>query len=192
MPKAPTDDPVVTAILSDPSSSAARRAIRDLEPSTLETQVTLCEIPAPPFGESRRAEAVRRLFEDAGLLRVRIDRAGNVIGERAGRGQAPRLVVSSHLDTVFPEETDVRVQRSGKIFKGPGISDDCRGLAVMIAVARTLQASTVKTAGPLTFVATVGEEGLGNLRGRAASLRDGITKSYRRASCRSTAAGSTW
>jgi tripeptide aminopeptidase len=161
----PTDDPVVTALLSDPATSAARRAIRDLEPSTLETQVALCEIPAPPFGEAQRAEAVRRLFEGAGLLRVRIDLAGNVIGDRAGRGQAPRVVVSSHLDTVFPEGTDVRIQRSGKIFKGPGISDDCRGLAVMIAVARALEASAIKTGGPLTFVATVGEEGLGNLRG---------------------------
>ena len=73
--------------------------------------------------------------------------------------------LSAHLDTVFPHGTDVRVRRSGTTLRGPGISDDCRGLAVLVAVARALKAARAETAGSLTFVATVGEEGLGNLRG---------------------------
>jgi acetylornithine deacetylase/succinyl-diaminopimelate desuccinylase-like protein len=155
----------IDELLRDPTVQLARKTIRDLEPQTIDTQVTLCEIPAPPFGESRRAAAVRALFEAAGLTRVRIDRAGNVLGERAGRAPSPSVVLSAHLDTVFPQGTDVRVRRSGTTLRGPGITDDCRGLAVLIAVARALKATGAETAGSLTFVATVGEEGLGNLRG---------------------------
>jgi tripeptide aminopeptidase len=155
----------IDELLRNQTVQSARTTIRDLEPQTIDTQVTLCEIPAPPFAEARRAEAVRALFEDAGLTRVRIDRAGNVLGERPGHAPSPNVVVSAHLDTVFPAGTDVRVRRSGTTLRGPGISDDCRGLAVLIAVARALKATGVETAGSLTFVATVGEEGLGNLRG---------------------------
>jgi tripeptide aminopeptidase len=155
----------IDELLRDPMVQSARKTIRDLEPQTIDTQVTLCEIPAPPFGEARRADAVRALFEDAALTRVRIDPAGNVLGERAGRAPSPSVVLSAHLDTVFPQGTDVRVRRSGTTLRGPGISDDCRGLAVLIAVARALKATGAETAGSLTFVATVGEEGLGNLRG---------------------------
>ena len=156
---------VVSELLRDPTVQSARKTIRDFEPQTIDTQVALCEIPAPPFGEGRRAEAVRRLFDEAGLTNVRIDDVGNVLGERPGNAPFPRVVVSAHLDTVFPEGTDVRVRRSGSVLHGPGISDDCRGLAVLIAVARALDAAKVNAAGRLTFVATVGEEGLGNLRG---------------------------
>lgn len=155
----------VDDLLRSPAVQAARRAIRDLEPQTLDTQATLCEIPAPPFGESRRAEAMRALFDDAGLSNVRIDQTGNVLAERPGRTATPNVVVSAHLDTVFPAGTDVRVRRSGATLRGPGITDDCRGLAVLVAVARALKAAGTETAGRLTFVATVGEEGLGNLRG---------------------------
>jgi tripeptide aminopeptidase len=157
-------DPV-DELLRNRTVQSARKAIRDLEPQTIDTQAALCEIPAPPFAESRRADAVRTLFEGAGLTGVRIDRVGNVIGERPGRASFPGVVVSAHLDTVFPLETDVRVRRSGTVLRGPGISDDCRGLAVLIGIARVLKSTGAETAGSLTFVATVGEEGLGNLRG---------------------------
>jgi tripeptide aminopeptidase len=155
----------IDELLRDATVQAARRMIREIEPQTIDTQAALCEIPAPPFAEARRAQALRRLFENAGLTNVRIDDVGNVIGERAGSTPFPRVVISAHLDTVFPEGTDVRVRRSGPILRGPGISDDCRGLAVLVAVARVLTAARVPTAGGLTFVGTVGEEGLGNLRG---------------------------
>jgi acetylornithine deacetylase/succinyl-diaminopimelate desuccinylase-like protein len=101
----------------------------------------------------------------AGLTNVRIDSVGNVLGERPGRTRRPHLVLSAHLDTVFPADVPVSVTRDKNWLRGPGIADDCRGLAVVLAVARALAAGKVKTEGPITFVGTVGEEGLGDLRG---------------------------
>ena len=144
---------------------AAIEAIRRNEPKVIEEQIRLCEIPAPPFKEEARAAAYRAAFEGRGLKNVRIDPAGNVIGERPGRAARPNVVVSAHLDTVFPEGTDVRTRREGTIVRGPGIADDCRGLAVLLGVLYALDAASVRTAGTVTFVGTVGEEGLGNLRG---------------------------
>lgn len=154
-----------TRLAADAAVKSAIERVKRDEAIVIEDQVRLCEIAAPPFKEARRAEAVRAAFESLGLANVRIDRAGNVIGERAGAAPRPNLAFSAHLDTVFPEETPVQTSRSGNIIKGPGISDDCRGLAVLLAVARTLIASKLQTDGSITFVATVGEEGLGDLRG---------------------------
>jgi acetylornithine deacetylase/succinyl-diaminopimelate desuccinylase-like protein len=152
-------------LLQDPNLKGALDSIKRGEPRVIEDQVRLCEIPAPPFKEARRAEAMKQAFESLALANVRIDRIGNVIGERPGASARPNLVFSAHLDTVFPEETPVRTSRSGNIIKGPGISDDCRGLAVLLAVVRTLNEGQLQTEGTITFVATVGEEGLGDLRG---------------------------
>ena len=135
------------------------------EPSTIEEQIALCEIPAPPFKEAARAAEFRRRLEALGLRNVRIDAEGNVIAERPGVPGEPTVVISGHLDTVFPEGTDVSVTREGTVLKGPGIGDDCRGLAVVLAVARSLDAANVQTRGTIVFVGTVGEEGPGNLRG---------------------------
>jgi tripeptide aminopeptidase len=152
-------------LLADPTVQAALAAAQRNEPAILEEQVRLCEIPAPPFKEQARAEAYRRAFEALGLERVRIDAEGNVLGERPGTGGGPHLVFSAHLDTVFPEGTDVRVRREGATLRGPGIGDDCRGLAVVLGVIRALGDAGVRTPGTITFVGTVGEEGLGDLRG---------------------------
>ncbi len=84
----------------------------------------------------------------------------------------PRLVLAAHLDTVFPAETEVRVRREGLVLRGPGIGDNCRGLAVLVAVARAMNDGRVVTTGPVTFVANVGEEGLGDLRGVKALFTD--------------------
>jgi tripeptide aminopeptidase len=135
------------------------------EPETIEEQIALCEIPAPPFKEEKRAEEYRRRFEALGLRNVRIDAEGNVIGERPGVPGEPTIVLSGHLDTVFPEGTDVSVTREGTVLRGPGIGDDCRGLAVVLSVARAMEAAKVQTRGTILFVGTVGEEGPGNLRG---------------------------
>src|ERR1017187_9990936 len=154
-----------TELLQDPPVRAALEAAKRNEPATLEQQVRLCEIPAPPFKEEVRGQELKRLFEGLGLKDVRIDRAGNVIGARPCRAAHPNLVFSAHLDTVFPEGTDVKVKRDGAVLKGPGIGDDCRGLTVMLAVVRALNKAHVETPGTITFVADVGEEGLGDLRG---------------------------
>ena len=151
--------------LSTPRARAALTAARDAEPQTIDEQVRLCEIPAPPFAEQARAAAYVAAFKTAGLRQVRTDREGNVIGERPGRDARPHLVLAAHLDTVFPAGTSVRVERKGTLLRGPGIGDNCRGLAVLLATARALNAAGVETTGPITFVGTVGEEGLGDLRG---------------------------
>jgi acetylornithine deacetylase/succinyl-diaminopimelate desuccinylase-like protein len=131
---------------------------------TLDQQVSICEIPAPPFKEEKRAAEYRRRLEALGLT-VRTDSIGNVIAERRGTGNGPTVMIAGHLDTVFPEETDVKVKREGTMFRGPGIGDDCRGLAVVLAVARAMQLEKVPTTGTIYFVGNVGEEGPGNLRG---------------------------
>ncbi|HEV8124850.1 MAG TPA: M20/M25/M40 family metallo-hydrolase [Gemmatimonadales bacterium] len=132
---------------------------------TLAQQQSICEIPAPSNHEERRAVELKRRFEALGLQHVRIDSMGNVIGERPGSRRRPLVVLSAHLDTVFPEGTDLRVRREGTLLRGPGIGDDCRGLAVILAVARALQENPVRTDGSLLFVGTVGEEAAGRGRG---------------------------
>jgi tripeptide aminopeptidase len=152
-------------LLKDAAVSAAVAAVKTNEPWVLEEQVRLCEIPAPPFKEAARGKAYAQAFRELGLQNVRIDKVGNVLGERPGSAPRPHVVYSAHLDTVFPEETDVRVTRLGSVLKGPGIGDDCRGLAVILGVVKAMRDANVQTEGTLTFVGTVGEEGLGDLRG---------------------------
>ena len=156
---------VGSQLLREPAVKTAIDRLKNTEPQLLDDQVRLCEIPAPPFKEGRRAAALRQSFQSLGLKNVRIDRAGNILGERAGTAAGPHLVFSAHLDTIFGEEVPVRVTRAGPILKGPGISDDCRGLAVLLGVIRALRDAQIETPGPITFVGTVGEEGLGDLRG---------------------------
>jgi tripeptide aminopeptidase len=155
----------VSLLMQNANIRAAFDAIRAYEPSLIETQIRLSEIPAPAFKEEKRAAAVAQIFKEIGLQNVRIDKAGNVLGERPGSSPRPNLVLAGHLDTVFPEGTDVKVKRQGAVLKGPGIGDDARGLAVLIGVARALDQARVQTFGTITFVADVGEEGLSDLRG---------------------------
>lgn len=154
-----------SVLLQDPAVKAAFEAARRNEPKFIDEQVRICEIPAPPFHETERGLELQRLFNGLGLKDVRMDKAGNVIGVRPGRAAHPNLVFSAHLDTVFPEGTNVKVTREGTLLKGPGIGDDCRGLVVMLATIQALNDGRVETPGTLTFVADVGEEGLGDLRG---------------------------
>jgi acetylornithine deacetylase/succinyl-diaminopimelate desuccinylase-like protein len=161
-------DPV--ALLRDPAVKAAIESARANESTTIADQIRYCEIPAPSFREAARADALRKAFEQLGLASVRIDRAGNVLGDRPGQSRVPRLVVAAHLDTVFPDGTDVRVKHEGSVLRGPAIGDNCRGLAVLVAIVRALQQADVRTPGSITFVANVGEEGLGDLRGVKALL----------------------
>ena len=144
---------------------AALDAVKADNAWTLEQQRTICEIPAPPFKESARGAELKRRFEALGYKNVRIDSVGNVIAERRGTGNGPTVLIAGHLDTVFPEGTDVKVKRQGTRMMAPGIGDDCRGLAVVLAVARAFERSGVQTTGTVYFVGNVGEEGPGDLRG---------------------------
>jgi acetylornithine deacetylase/succinyl-diaminopimelate desuccinylase-like protein len=127
--------------------------------------VEICEIEAPPFHEQARAEWFVRRFEELGLSEVGRDAEGNVLALRKGARRDPLVVISAHLDTIFPPGTDCRVRRSGARLCAPGIADDSVGLAALLAVARALDAGGVRTEGSVLFLATVGEEGEGDLRG---------------------------
>ena len=155
----------VATLLRNPAVKAALDAARAGEPQTIEQQIHFCEVPAPPFKEATRAAVLKRAFEELGLHNVHLDRVGNVLGDRPGASARPRVVVAAHLDTVFPEDTPVKVKREGSLLRGPGIGDNCRGLAVLVAAARALGQVGVQTPSTITFVANVGEEGLGDLRG---------------------------
>lgn len=126
--------------------------------------IQLTEIPAPPFAEKIRGEAFAKLLREAGLENVETDAEGNVMGLRKGRG-GPLLAVAAHLDTVFPEGTDVKVKRVGTTLRAPGVGDDTRGLAFLLALARALRDAKVETASDILFIGDVGEEGQGDLRG---------------------------
>ena len=128
--------------------------------------IKLTEIPAPPFKEEKRAAVYAQMFKDVGLTDVEIDQEGNVLGIRKGTaGDGKFVVISAHLDTVFPEGTDVTVKREGTKLYAPGIGDDTLSLAINLGYIRAMNAANVKTKEDILFVGTVGEEGLGDLRG---------------------------
>jgi tripeptide aminopeptidase len=132
-----------------------------------EQQVRLTEIPAPPFHESQRAAAFKELLSAAGLD-VQLDPTGNVIGELRGLNEKEVVVLSAHLDTVFPAGTDVKIRHDGSRLLAPGISDNGTGLAALAAIARAIHEAQIKPQRTILFVADVGEEGEGNLRGMRA------------------------
>jgi tripeptide aminopeptidase len=127
-------------------------------------QARLTGIPAPPFQEAERAAALKPLLAEAGLS-VEIDKAGNVIGDLPGANEKEIVIVAAHLDTVFPAGTDVKVHRDGTRMSAPGISDNGAGLGALLALARAVHAAHLKPQRTILFVADVGEEGEGNLRG---------------------------
>ncbi len=152
----------------DPLIRETRAFLEAMDPWVLERQMELSAIPAPPFGEGPRGRRMADLLLQAGLASVVTDGVGNVIAELSPLPGTPTrgpLVVSAHLDTVFPEGTEVTPRRTGDLIRGPGICDDGRGLAALLAVARTLRELGLPLPYPVLFVATVGEEGIGNLRG---------------------------
>jgi len=134
-----------------------------------EQQSRLTEIPAPPFQEAQRAAAVKVLLASSGL-EVQIDKTGNVIGELLGANEKEIVVLSAHLDTVFPASTEIKVRHDGDRLLAPGISDNGTGLAALIAIARACHEAHIQPRRTILFVADVGEEGEGNLRGMRALI----------------------
>jgi tripeptide aminopeptidase len=132
---------------------------------TVEDIVTLTQIAAPSFNEANRARAFLAMAEAHGLRNLEIDAEGNVTGLRPGAGNGPLICIAAHLDTVFPPGTDLTVRRDGTRLYAPGIGDDTRSLAVLLAWLRAMDAAGVQTRADLLFVADVGEEGPGDLRG---------------------------
>jgi len=153
------------SILAAPAVKKAVQFLKEDDARTLKETVFLSEIPAPAFKEEKKAKAYLELMKKSGLTDVKMDKEGNVIAVRRGVGNGPTIVIDAHLDTVFPLGTDIKVKVKDGIYYGPGITDDTRGLAVMLSMVRALNAANVKTVGDIIFLASVGEEGLGNLRG---------------------------
>jgi tripeptide aminopeptidase len=169
------EDPnqVTASLLGDPAVASAMRDIESMQTGLLDDLIELTEIPAPPFGEQARAARFAEKLREAGLTDVSIDSVGNVIGRRPGRSGQRIIALTAHLDTVFPAETDVHVRVEGDTFYAPGIGDNTRGLVSVLAILRSMQANDIETQADVLFIGSVGEEGLGDLRGVKHLFRDG-------------------
>src|SRR3954471_11120095 len=160
-------------ILAQPRVIKSLDDIKADDDRTFTEQKRITEIPAPPFKEKVRAEYFLKRMQELGFKDASIDAEGNVIALRKGSGGGrPKLVVSAHLDTVFPEGTDVTVKEKDGFILAPGIGDDSRGLAALLSLIKAVNANGIATVGDVMFVGTVGEEELGNLRGVKALFRD--------------------
>ncbi|HET9986087.1 MAG TPA: M20/M25/M40 family metallo-hydrolase [Longimicrobiales bacterium] len=168
------DAPDLEPLLADPTVAAARDHIRETDARTVADLLEIVQVPAPPFGEAERGEWIRERFRQLGLADVASDEVGNVLARLPGpvNGKPP-VILAAHLDTVFPPGTEIRVRREGAKLRAPGIADNARGLAALLAVARALLHAGARTARPVVFVATVGEEGVGDLRGVKHLFREG-------------------
>jgi len=140
-------------------------AIKDFEPQTIENHISLTEIPAPPFKEELRAKAFQEMLATAHLDSVWIDAVGNVIGLKKGKEGNRTVVLDAHLDTVFPEGTEVTVTVKNDTLFAPGIGDDTRGLSMVLTIAKIFDKEQLQTKDDILFIGTVGEEGLGDLSG---------------------------
>jgi acetylornithine deacetylase/succinyl-diaminopimelate desuccinylase-like protein len=158
-------DRTVRAITSSTEFQKAAGVLEAGHDRWIEDVIAITEVPAPPFKEEARAKAFAEMLRERGLTDVEIDEEGNVVGLRKGTQGGPAVVVSAHLDTVFPEGTDVKVRREGEKLHAPGVGDDSAGLATMLSLLEAMNAAGIQTQSDLLFVGTVGEEGLGDLRG---------------------------
>lgn len=143
----------------------AFKTIHKQDQQTLKEHIYLNEIPAPPFAEEERAKAFLDMMKEIGVDSAWIDEVGNAIALRRGTKRKKTVVLDAHLDTVFPEGTDVKVKMQGDTLYAPGIGDDTRGLAMVLAILRAMNDVDIQTEADILFIGTVGEEGLGDLRG---------------------------
>ena len=156
---------IVATFMASPAYSTAKALFTAEHDRIVNDIITLTEIPAPPFGEAPKAAAYLEMLRAHGLEDVELDGIGNAMGLRRGSGNGGLIVVAAHLDTVFPAGTNVKVRREGTKLYAPGVGDDTRSLAVLLAFMRALDAANIRTRHDILFVGDVGEEGLGDLRG---------------------------
>ncbi len=145
-------------------------AIETVEPHFIDQQIRLTEISSPTFAEHERSAAFLAMLTDVGVTNAVADEQGNVLGEIRGDEAGPKLLITAHLDTVFDADTDVTVRPDGAVLRGPGICDDDRGLAAVLAAARALVSVRDRLGGTVLIGANVGEEGKGDLAGIAAIM----------------------
>jgi acetylornithine deacetylase/succinyl-diaminopimelate desuccinylase-like protein len=176
---AQTADALVSGIISSANFKSATTFFEGDHDRFVRELITLTEIPAPPFKEKARATAYLEMLRGLGLSDAEMDAEGNVMGIRRGTGNAADrsvLAVLAHLDTVFPEGTDVKVKRDGTKLMAPGVGDDTRGLALILSIVRAMDAARFQTPKDILFVGNVGEEGEGDLRGVKYLLQRGKYK----------------
>ena len=142
--------------------------MNDFVNRVVERAIQIQQIPAPTFHEQKRAEFVHGLFSAEGLDDLCIDESGNVFARWPGMGTEKPLIVSAHLDTVFPIETTLRVSRGSDLIHGPGLGDNSLGVAALFGLLWSLRERGFQPRGDIWFVANVCEEGLGDLRGMKA------------------------
>jgi len=158
---------VVQQWYAHPAVRAALADLADYRP-TLATAIEIQQVPAPTFAERPRSVLVSQRMQALGLHDVEIDELGNVYGRRPSIAERPALLISAHLDTVFPADTDLSIRYEGERVYGPGIGDNSVGVAGLLRLAEIYQRCDLPTQGDIWFVANVGEEGLGDLRGMRA------------------------
>jgi tripeptide aminopeptidase len=156
---------LIQELLATPEVVESFRYFEQEAEAITKEHIAICSVPASPFAEQQRAEYLHDKFIEVGLTDVSLDGVGNCLGMFKGNSDKPLVVVSAHLDTVFPVGTDFTIRHEGERLLAPGISDDGCGLIALIVIARALIRYNVRTAGSILFVGTVGEEGEGNLRG---------------------------
>ncbi|MFZ5828169.1 MAG: M20/M25/M40 family metallo-hydrolase [Bacillota bacterium] len=158
------------AQLDTPVSRRLVEMAEDALPKLIDEVIAICQIPAPTFEEGHRGAYVQQRMLEIGLADVHRDGVGNVIGRLKGTGDGPVVLVAAHIDTVFPMNTDVTVRSDGEILRAPGVGDNSASVATMLFAARLLVEAGVELPGDVLFVATCGEEGLGNLYGIRAAV----------------------
>jgi acetylornithine deacetylase/succinyl-diaminopimelate desuccinylase-like protein len=155
----------VNALMNDEGVMKGLRFLEADHERTVGDQIAICEIPAPSYKEEERTKYLCAAFKKLGLKNVTVDSVGNVLGIRPGIENGPKLVVAAHIDTVFPNETDIKVKENdGKLY-GPSIADDSRGVAELLSLIRAFNETCIETLGDVVFCGDVCEEGLGNLKG---------------------------
>ena len=157
--------PAGERLLAHPKFQAAQDFLSKDHDRFIRETIQITEIEAPPLQEERRARAYADMLRQSGLTDVSIDAEGNVVGVRKGTGNGPLIAIAAHLDTVFPEGTNVKVRREGTKLYAPGIGDNSRALAVLLTMIRAMEAAKIQTASDILFIGNVGEEGPGDLRG---------------------------
>lgn len=170
-------DPASTVqhVVTSNSYKTAAAALDSGHDQWVKDIIAITQIPSPPFKEQVRAKAFAEMLRQRGLD-ANIDAEGNVLALRKGTAGGPVVVVSAHLDTVFPEGTDVTVKREGTKLMAPGVGDDSTGLATLLALVDAMNAGKVQTRNDILFVGTVGEEGRGDLRGVRHLFTEGAYK----------------
>jgi tripeptide aminopeptidase len=163
----------VQELAKKPAIQKAFDYIIEIDAVTIQDMITLTEIPTPTFHEKEKGLVYADMLRKAGADSVWTDEVGNVIALRKGTKSDKTIVVDAHLDTVFPFGTDVKVKQKGDTLFAPGITDANRALAVVVALVKTMSSQNIRTESDIWFTGSVGEEGLGDLKGMKHLFREG-------------------